>query len=604
MAVAAEVPSKYDCVINGEGFRFAESEERAAYGLTPTFATRRIDEYGDNSFEFWFTYGQNDWSGGSGQLYYRADEERSRQFWRSNGMSTAIPGRAELQRTTGGSGSSNGRVAACAGTGENAFGAGTTNLYEFTPGGTESDRGAHGLGAAPRRNGIVCDGADVYLTTTGSGTVGVRKWNGATFSTFSASAADSLAMLNNSLYGLRQDNAKLVRWDTSGAQSDLYQWKDADGAAATVTAGPIRDFGNKLLILFSRGPTGPSELWQYDGVAPTMIHRFDSNFYAYDLCVVQGGVFISGSYIRYTASGYHFRPAIQYYVSGSVGTLWEHRGPGSEHYDTTSLPTTAPYNAPPLAFYDGHLFFIDSCASPRALMRYNPTEGYIEPVIENVGLGAVLMVGTTSALHFATNQWKLWPDTSNYAAQGTLDTSLIDFDSSLTKYFKSVRVDFENSAGGTVRLSYRLNDLDTSSITALNGGSGVTSGTEYSIGASGSALGLRVTVTPTSTASPGPVIRRLYVRAAPILDQFKRREYTLDLSGADGESPIALRDGSFHTKDGHELAAALNTTMLATTPFSITDRFGTFTGLIEPDGSQIIETRPGVYRATIRVREV
>ena len=102
----------------------------------------------------------------------------------------------------------------------------------------------------------------------------------------------------------------------------------------------------------------------------------------------------------------------------------------------------------------------------------------------------------------------------------------------------------------------------------------------------------------------GPTLRRVYVRASPLLQTFKRREYVLDLSGRDGEQSLQLRDGTHHPKDGQAMAVDLNTAAVATSPFSITDRFGTFTGIMEPDGFQLVEVRPEEYVATVRVREV
>jgi hypothetical protein len=97
----------------------------------------------------------------------------------------------------------------------------------------------------------------------------------------------------------------------------------------------------------------------------------------------------------------------------------------------------------------------------------------------------------------------------------------------------------------------------------------------------------------------------VYVRAVPLPANFKRASYILNLTGRNGEQHAQCRDGSLHPKDGLELATSLRTALTSTTPVSITDRFGTFTGILEGgDGFELMEVRPEEFIARVRVREV
>ena len=606
MPSAAEVGPKYDVLINSQGYRFLEDEKRAAYGISPTFVTRQNVQgnYGDNQQDFWLTFSQNDWSLGEGQRYFRSDEERSRRYWLGDNVLVEAGGIKANYATRAVTMSAAVR-AVCprgAAVSENIVAAGTTNLFEVDADGTETDRGAHGLGAAPARNGLCTDSSDIYMSTTAAGTVGVRKMTGAsTFSTFSASPADSLAFLNNTLYGFRADTWKLVKWDSSGTQSDIFQWKQVDGAAAAGTdAAILAPFGGKLLILFPDGPTG-SELWLYDGVAPAMVASFGRDFFAASLAVVHGQAFVGGSFVqrRNTATNVYLRPAVMYYANGTVGELWRATQDVSAAAFSINLPHAA------VAEWGGGLViasFGENADAKARLLHYSAASGGIAAIGSfSNGANGVYQLAATKRFVFCTANATgaaLFPK-DDTAATAFLRTSLIDFDSSLTKYFKSVRVEFEQpTSPQTLTVSYQLDKLEAAFTDVTTN---AVSGTEYSIGQSGRAVGIKIAW---ATANNSPVVRRVHVRAAPIQDTFKKRQYVLDLSGKDGESPIVLRDGTLHTKDGVAMATDLNTAMVATTPFSITDRFGTFTGLIEPDSSEIIEVRPEVFVARITVREV
>lgn len=606
MASASDVPHKFDVVLNGEGYRLADTEQiRARYGYTPTFVQRLNIEgdYSDNQQDFWLTSTQRDWSGGGGQKFYRPSGDAARKFWNNTGTNIRVAGEASLQQAVrsltfaaavravsppaGGGGS------------DYMYAAGTTNLYRVAPDGTLSDLGAHGLGVEPGEFGMVADGNNVFLSSSVTGTVGVRQYDGSAFSTFSASGADSLAYLNNTLYGYKDSTGELVKWDTAGTQSVVYEWSDAGGAAA-VTRVPMRAFGGKLMILRQYRNQFGSEMWIFDGAAPAQVADFPVNFFAWDIEVSLGITFISGVFARATTAGsaWTAKPAIFFYVNNSFGKLWE----ATSHMTATGNITRA--NAPALCSFDNGLLFTDDTAA--RLMFYDIETGSISSVGDYTAPSATteypLMAGGLNFVIHTRNSTAAWqfPNSASVASSGTVTSSLIDFDSSLDKYFKSVVVDADLPSGATVDIAYRLNDLDGAYTTLQTG---AVSGTEYDIDQSGRSISIKLTLNKGASTS-GPKVKRVHVRAVPLPESFKRRVYTLDLSGRDGESHIQLRDGSLHTKDGAAMAADLNTAATAVTPISITDKFGTFTGVIEAEGYELVEIRPDEYVASVRVREV
>lgn len=195
---------------------------------------------------------------------------------------------------------------------------------------------------------------------------------------------------------------------------------------------------------------------------------------------------------------------------------------------------------------------------------------------------------------------KVWPG-GLPAATSTLTTSLFDFDSSLPKYVKAVMIDADQPTDTQIDIAYFTNTIPYTSTTSLV--TAATAGVEYTLGVSVRSIGFVLTL-KSLTQTNIPKLKRLYVRAAPVLQSFRRAEYMLDLSGRNGEQMLKLRDSTKHTKDGMQMAQDLNTAAAATTPFSITDRFGTFTGVIEPDQMEIREVRPEEFAARVVVRQV
>jgi hypothetical protein len=178
---------------------------------------------------------------------------------------------------------------------------------------------------------------------------------------------------------------------------------------------------------------------------------------------------------------------------------------------------------------------------------------------------------------------------------------------------KAVKVDFDlatDGNGGSVDVAYRLNDPDGS---YTNVQTGAVAGTEYTIGQSCRSISIKVTLNK-GTSTLGPVLKRIYVRAAPVLQQFRIQQYSVECIGSpeDGTARV-LRDGvSKHPKSGRLQADDLRTAATQTTPFTITDRFGSYTGLMIPETLKLNEVHPGVenpgksgmFKAEFVVREI
>lgn len=608
------VPGVYDVIINGKGYVFADIVDqnvafrvrKAAYSYSRTFVERQNThgDYGDNQQDFFSTASQKDFSLGEGLRYARPnDAELARRYYKGTNVDvTSIPGQATLRyQTTSIAVGASVRATAPRGIGSSAniMAAGTSNLYEISPAGTVTNRGAHGLGAAPSRTGIATDGSMVYFTTSAGGSVGVRKWDGASFTTFSASFADSLEYLNNTLFGFKSNTAELVRWDTSGVLSSpaLFPWRNADGGTRKGNFARLRAYGGDLLCLWSDGPGG-AELWIYDGSATRMLQTFPNNFYAADMCVQLGTVYISGSYVRShqgSASNLITKPAVLFYANGQLGKAWE-----ADTEMTTSVSNVATANNPAICPFATGVIFNDDTRG--ALMYYAVDLGGASTIGTYTVAGDTPLLCSSQEFLLHTRDQAtayFYPDTTSIASSGTVTTALIDFDSSLIKYFRGVKVDAFLPNGCTVGLAYSLDRLDQ---TYTNLSSTVTPGTEYTINDSGHSVSIQATLN--SSGSATPILKRISVRGVPVATRFRLRTYIFNLSGRDGESPTILRNGTYEPRTAMEMANDISEAVTATTPITITDRFGTFTGVIEPDDFEFAETHPGEFIAHVPVREV
>lgn len=609
---AGMVPSRYDVVIDGYGYITARAVDpnmpfrvqQQMLSYSPTFVERQnvSNSYGDNAQDFFLTIRQRDWSLGEQQKFFRAGNDG--RDWMGSNIDVRTAGQVSLRQQLK-TLTFAGAVRACL---TRQFGAtqvvaaSATNLYQVDQTGAITDLGAHGLGAAPAATGIAADSRNVYLSTTAAGTVGVRKWNGAAFSTFSASGADSLEYLNNTLYGFRASSGDLVQWDTAGTLTSLFPWKDADGTARAGTFGRVESYGGQLLAVWSDGANG-AEMWVYDGVGTKLLAVFANNFYARDVCVAFGIVFIAGGFVRpvnASATNVSFRPAIYFYAGGELGLLWQADTWGAGGSTATNLASV-------VSFDNGVVFNDDTTGR---LMFYNPAAGGVSALGSYTTAGDTpFLAASQRSLVHTRNQTAgyFYPDMSAVPASGYVVSSLIDFDSSLTKVLRGVTVEFESASdgnGGTVDVAYQLNSL-AGAYTSL--ATGVTSGTEILFPASTSAHAVSIKVTLNKgTSTAGPILKSCSVRGAPVLPPYRLNEYILDLGGdSSSQNPVVLRDAQTpHPLSGEQMHANLVAAIQAQIPIQVTDRSGTFSAMPEPENCEFDLTRPSQWYARLRLREV
>lgn len=598
MATSADVPNIYDLIIAGRGYILANPiapnlpfrTQRARYGYTPTFITRTntSGDFGDNQQDFWLTASMRDWSLGEDQKFYRvSDVERSRQFWLGSNVNVNVPGQVTIQRAA----NSLTFAAACSGAGSNpaggqTFTSSTTNLYEVASDGTITDRGAHGCGGLV--TAFATDGVFLYLS--GAACTKTRKYNVTShaFSDFSATPLESLVFLNNTLYGTAGGTFYVV--DTGGNALSSFTWKDATGTALA-GAMQVEAFGGKVMILRSSGSTNGAELWQYDGTGVAKLAEYPANFLAKNFTIQSGIVFVIGVEGKV---GDGSRTALWYYANGTIGRAWAN---GSYTSSTSLGADVAPFG--------NGLIFTDVVNG--VLRFYDLQTGGVSSV--------ATFTNSTSAWLATSNKYVLLTQAStagillysstSIATTGTLLTSLVDFDSSLTKLFRGVIVDFVPGTGGntgSVDVSYQVDSV-SGVYTSLQ--TGVTSGQEYQFSGAvtGRAISIKVTLNK-GTSAEGPTIKRVYVRAAPTLTKFRTGEYVIDCTGILGKTPVQLRNGNSHPLSGQAMVDGLVTDSTSGTPVSITDRLGTFTGIVELDNLDIIELRPKEYFVHFQVREV
>jgi hypothetical protein len=559
-------------------------QARAQFGYTPTFIPRSNvqGDYGDNQQDFWLSATQRDWSLGEQQRFFRqADEASRRRFWRATNVRVAKQGEVRLNPalSTVAFGSS---VIGATSLSSLAYTVSSTNLFSVDLTGVKTDHGAHGA-SAPGIHGVAADTSFIYI---GGDTGNLRRWNGATFSTFSADSAAVLEYNNNTLFGYRPTSGDLVRWSTAGVRSSLFTWRAAEGTSVAHVGAVLRAFGGKLAILFPGEKPAPT-LWIYDGAGVSKIDQYPSSFEAWDMAVAGGSIFVSG--LEWVGGSY--LPTIRYWANGSSGVLWRADSQGTY--------------APALAAFDEGLIFTDS--SRGTLMVYNLAFGGVSALASFGVVGEPLLAANSEVALLTQNHatGHVIYATSAVPSSGTITSSLFDFDSSLNKIFRGLRVEFDAGSdgnGGSVDIAYRVNDVD-STYTTLQ--TGAVSGTEYALsGISGRSISVKITLNK-GTSTSGPVLKRLSVRAVPVQLSFQRKRYALYLGGRDGKGHNRLRDGTGHPKDGLEQAILLRTAATASAPFAVTDEFGTVSNcIIETDGFDLRRVGPQEYLATVTVREV
>jgi hypothetical protein len=150
-----------------------------------------------------------------------------------------------------------------------------------------------------------------------------------------------------------------------------------------------------------------------------------------------------------------------------------------------------------------------------------------------------------------------------------------------------------------VDIAYRVGDVD-GSYTTLQ--SDAVSGTEYNLSnITGRSISVKVTLNK-GNSTLGPVLKRVYVRAVPLGNNFHRARYVLASHGKNGESPVKLRNGDLEARSGQEIAMDLMEAAESQVPLTITDKFETFTGIVEQ--CELTEFRDREYVAQVTVRQI
>lgn len=614
---SADVGTLFDVVISGWGYRFLDSLEshpfgthRATYGYTPRFLPRTNiqGDYGDNFQDFWVTLTQRDWSLGEQQRNFRAsDEESARRFYRGSKVMINRVGAVSLQ--------SEAKTITLSAVPQDInvrdFTTGrfvqisSSNLYTVETDGTITDHGAHGGSPGTYDGGVVSDGVDIYIAGS---TIRKCVLSGPTFSTFSSSPAYLLAFHNNSLYGFDPLTMKFKVYDTAGTATDIFQFKQADGgSAAQANFASFASLGGELLLLVGNAR---GQVWRYDGTGLSQLTSLPPDFSPNSLFVHEGIVLIGGSFFKRNTAGtsYLLRSAVHYYANGQEGILWE-----SEDFSTLTSSTVAGAIKIPITSFGGGVIWSDpydpAIGTPgfsTMIWYYDFANGAPNRIAEcGVNGGSVLRSTPASFIisrQISDTEAQIFPDYANLAASGYVISSLFDGDNSLTKHFHAIRIEGEKN-GGTFDIAYQIDSLD-GAYTSLQ--TNATPGTEYELpntsASQGRAISVKVTLNRAS-ATAGPTLRRVQVRAALTLDNYNRREYILELSGRDGRGMMKLRNGDVYGKDGHEMANDLITSSASAIPITIIDRFGTYTGIIDNDSFEIIEVRPEEYVARVGTRE-
>jgi hypothetical protein len=612
-AAASDIPTRFDVALAGKGYVFLDTiqpslpfrQHKAVYSLSPTFIDRSniSGNFGDDQQAWWLTSAQSDWSEGEEQRFFRQSNADSRsRYWRGNQVDITRPGQATINQNFISPAFASATYSVCGGPALTTtfFAVSLTDLFEVSSTGTVTSRGAHGAGNA-NLGGVAFDYGSLRVFIAGQTKVASYNTSTHTFGTFSATAAANLVFLNNTLYGTSSDLASLIRFDTAGVATTLYTWRDATGAAVGYQTTMV-PFGSKLAILKQQSFNGGSELYLYDGVGVSLLAQFPTNFLGFGVTVQSGIIFVSGAYVVNSFGRY--RSAVLFYANGNIGETWK------------SDKTTSSSAVSDICDYLNGVVFTDD--SEGRFVFFDLGLGSFERIgsytVGNTLNGSKLASNGSQILRVNNTTTGSFFPSATVASNASVITSLFDFDSSLDKFVRGIKVDFTSATdgdGGSVDIGYQLNSLDgTYSTVQL----GAQSGVEASFSQSCRSISLLITLNK-GTSTSGPILKRTYVRAAPVLQQFRRREFVLDCSGDGGLEARELRDATTMTRSGREQVNDLISLAQSTTPFSITDRFGTFTGLVDlndPEGLQVYEihqaddtpTLSGTYVVRVKLREV
>lgn len=602
-----DVPEICDLILNGERYMFALTEDsKAVFGYTPPFVPRySVDtQYGDNEQDFWYSFTQKDWSLGEQQKFQSRSDDGQRRYWRGKAVDVSVPGEASLTPATSAvTFAANPKCAVGIPGSDLVYFATSTNLYHISNNATITGDGAHGLGVAPSRFGIALagGGTDIFVSSSTGGTNGVRRWNGAAFVQYSATGADSLAFLNNTLYGFNKADGKFYRYTPGGAPvaaTEIYSWKNPEAVILTGIETKLVPFGGKLVIMRYRGEQGPAELWIYDGqAAPSKVTEFPPNFSAYDCCTYAGTVFVSG--LLYEKGNAPPRPTVMFYKDGETGIVWQ-----SPSHNSLKPPLAVLNNGLVIGDTGG----FDEGVTPR-VMIYNADTGAYSTAIEATSLlstDGIISCGTTFALiipNSSSGTSGTFYGGTSYSSSGEVESSRIDFGNSLNKLIRGITV-FYRSGGGssTFDLEYQADDGGWVSVQT-----GLTSGLEYKIaapteGTTHKYVQYKVKFNLGSGDGSLMALRKVLLRGIPIKPSYAQRIYHIMLIGKDGEGHQEFYNGEKNPKDGKQQHQDLQTAAQKTQFFSVTDTMGTYSGIIEK--INVLQVRKDEFIAEVTTREV
>ena len=611
---ANDVPEICDLIINGERYMYATDEQnKAAFSYTQPFVQRvNTDPETDDKENWWLAWNQTDWSGGEGQRYQARTAEDANRFWRGKNVDIRQEGDVILSTVKSDVTFAAAPRLAIGGHNRLVWYATSTNLYSINESGTISDKGAHGLGATPSRfASALVNGAttDIFLSGTTAGTVGVRRYNGTAFATYSATGADALAFLNNALYGYSKSTGQFMRYTPGAvpvAAVEVFTWRNPEGAAITGIEAKLLPMGGKMAILRHRGSgqRTAGELWIYDGTAaPSLVAEFPINFEPYDMEIKSGTVFITGAY---QVSNNQIA-TILFYKDGVVGELWR----AEQGMSTSALPA--------IAAWESGLVFSDPVGYPgtslERLVYYNEEKGSFSTLIELADV-----VGTSPCIASCSEFFLVVPSTSagttGYQwgisttpnSSGEIDTPFIDFNSTLRKLHRGITVEFEDDPSeltSSIDIKYAFDGSNT--YTTLQ--SDASPGVEYKIpgpseGTTYDSVSVRVVLNKGSGgALIGPRLKRIKVRSIPVgRNSLAKRVYRIQLIGKDGEGHVLFYNGETAWKDGKQMHADLRTAASKTMYFAVTDTMGSYNAVIEE--MKVVQIRKDEFIAEITFREV
>lgn len=201
----------------------------------------------------------------------------------------------------------------------------------------------------------------------------------------------------------------------------------------------------------------------------------------------------------------------------------------------------------------------------------------------------------------------------NVATQSLVYTSAFDFDSSLQKYFRSAAVDFDTNASqrtdevaGTVDLYYQLNDAhripyNLGTILQIN----AQPNTYYPINAQGQSIAILAALNSGSTTAakpntPGPVLKRISVKAAPIAPGYRTRQWQLALFGR-----MKNKQGFPERRTAAVLRRNLEALIQSNVPINVSDSTMTAVPMVfNPEDCKIREMKPNEWVAYVSLREI